>query len=281
MSEDWSRQENEAIVDDYLRMLAAEQRGEDFNKTAHRNALTPLLRGRSKGSIERKHMNISAALIELGQPYIIGYKPLPNYQAALADLVADRVETNPTLVTAISAAVQAEASVPRVDDLLSRWERPPKAGKRPPYGSTRERTNPNRMLVNWLEVEARNRSLGKAGEEFVLEFERTRLERAGKSNLADRVEHIAVTVGDGAGFDVRSFELNGVDRLIEVKTTANGKLIPFFLSRNEIKFSRSKSESYYLYRLFRFREDPHLFGLKGSLADTCWMDPIVFSAGVK
>jgi hypothetical protein len=80
VAEDWSRPEAEAIVADYFGMLADELRGTPYRKSEHRNRLIPLLRGRSAGSVERKHQNISAILIESGFPYISGYKPLRNYQ---------------------------------------------------------------------------------------------------------------------------------------------------------------------------------------------------------
>ena len=38
---------------------------------------------------------------------------------------------------------------------------------------------------------------------------------------------------------------------------------------------------YHLYRLFRFRADPRLYGLKGALSDTCLLDPVQYSARVK
>jgi hypothetical protein len=132
-----------------------------------------------------------------------------------------------------------------------------------------------------LVVEARNHSLGRAGEEFVLNFERARLIHAGKPRLAELVEHVALTMGDGEGFDVRSYEPGGSDRLIEVKTTAYGKQTPFYLSRNELSVSQSRSDSYHLYRIFKFRDDPRLFGLKGALAETCYLDPTHFVARVK
>lgn len=98
--------------------------------------------------------------------------------------------------------------------------------------------------------------------------------------LADRVEHIAAQT-DRAGFGIHSYETNGRDRLIEVKTTAYGKLIPFFLSRNEVAVSKARAESYYLYRLFRLRADPRLYGLKRSLEENCKLDPTQYAARVR
>jgi hypothetical protein len=76
---DWSRLEVEAVVDDYLSMLASELAGTPYNKTAHRRALMPLLNARTEQSIEFKRANISAALLDAGFPYINGYKPRSNY----------------------------------------------------------------------------------------------------------------------------------------------------------------------------------------------------------
>lgn len=67
-------------------MLAAELRSEPYNKRAHRFALQPLLDDRSEGSIERKHQNVRAVLIDLRDPYVFGYKPLPTYKALLFEI---------------------------------------------------------------------------------------------------------------------------------------------------------------------------------------------------
>ena len=83
----WDWLECEACVQDYFDMLGKELRNEPYNKTAHRNALMMKLRNRSRSSVERKHQNVSAILVELGFTYISGYKPLFNYQAQLRDAV--------------------------------------------------------------------------------------------------------------------------------------------------------------------------------------------------
>ena len=61
--------------------------------------LKPLLQGRSDPSIERKHQNISAVLLEMGLPFIDGYKPLRNYQRPLLPaVVAEAVAARPLFV---------------------------------------------------------------------------------------------------------------------------------------------------------------------------------------
>ncbi len=91
MANDWSNEEAGATISDYFDMLALALRGEPFNQAEPNRNLQKLLNGRSNGAIERKHQNISAVLIELGYPYIDGYKPLPNYQGILRNLVEDRL----------------------------------------------------------------------------------------------------------------------------------------------------------------------------------------------
>ena len=61
---DWSRDEVAAIVADYLQMLTLELAGQNYSKTVHRRTLQQKLQGRSDASIEFKHGNISAAMID-------------------------------------------------------------------------------------------------------------------------------------------------------------------------------------------------------------------------
>lgn len=65
---DWTRQEVEAVVDDYRQMLIQQFYGQAVNKAEHNRRLRERLQGRSKGSVEFKHANISAVLDEMGFP---------------------------------------------------------------------------------------------------------------------------------------------------------------------------------------------------------------------
>ena len=279
MANHWSDSEVEAAVADYFHMLRLELTGQQYNKTEHRRALMENLRNRTDGSVELKHQNISAVLIEMGIPYIDGYKPRFNYQRSLLPAaVADFISNNPALLNLFAADSEVTLHVPTVGDLLSAWEEPPAREpiKAPSVAEPRVIYNPGG--VNYLEREARNQSLGDAGEQFVINFERARLIRLGKEALADRIEQVSVTVGASAGFDVRSFEENGSDRFIETKTTKYGKSTPFFVTPNELRFSRDNASRYFLYRIFRFRESPRLFALQGCVEDICILQPSEFMA---
>ena len=89
MSIAWSSIEINAIVADYFDMLAKELKGERYSKAAHRRALLPMLFNRSDGSVEFKHQNISAVLINMGLPNIKGYLPRFNYQKILEKHVSE------------------------------------------------------------------------------------------------------------------------------------------------------------------------------------------------
>ncbi|TIN95540.1 MAG: hypothetical protein E5Y06_12375 [Mesorhizobium sp.] len=84
--EDWDAGELDAIVADHFAMLGDELAQRPYVKAHHRAGLLQRI-GRSAGSIERKHQNISAVLMELGLPWIWGYKPLTNYQETLFEAV--------------------------------------------------------------------------------------------------------------------------------------------------------------------------------------------------
>lgn len=279
---DWSRIEVEAAVADYLEMLASELRGEPFNKAEHNRNLLALLNDRTRGSIERKHQNISAILIEVGYPYIDGYKPLGNYQELLREVVEDRLRSENSLEQEIAAlVVSPPASESPLSDILDMAVPVPVPDREAPsrvYESLSASTRAPKR--NYLEMEARNGALGLAGERLVLRYEQERLSRAGQSRLAGKIVHISATESDSLGFDILSYENDGRERLIEVKTTRFGSLTPFFASRNEVEVSARRQDDYQLYRLFRFSEQPKLFVLPGSLRRSCRLDPVSYSARV-
>jgi hypothetical protein len=272
----WSREEVEAVVADYLRMLSLELSGQTFNKATHRRALQVKLHARSEGSIEFKHCNISAVMIELGYPFVRGYRPRFNYQGLLRDAVEQQLNRFTHLDEIALAAVEQPAVLPELPDFsVVETHAPDRKHVASDFDQPHAYVPSKR---DYLAREARNQSLGLAGEEFVLQFEHWRLRQLGKPKLAERVEHISKTVGDGLGYDVLSFEVSGRERFIEVKTTAFGKDTPFFVSRGELRLSREAKEQFQLCRLFEFRRAPRLFSLRGALDGHCRLDPATFRA---
>ena len=280
MPEDWSPEEVAATVADYLAMLAHELRGEPYSKREHNRRLQRLLRERSAGAVEFKHANISAVLRDLGIPFIEGYKPRANYQGLLVEEVLAQFDADLGLVRLVGLAVAAPVeSAPMVRSLDDVIVQAPVRELRRTY-ERRTLPPPPRRDIDYLEREAHNASLGRAGEEFVLTVEHRRLWEAGNRQLAGRIEHVSRTKGDGLGYDILSFEADGRERLIEVKTTRFGAMTPFFASRREVAVSVECARCFNLYRVFRFREQPRIFMLPGSLRESCILDPVQFRASL-
>lgn len=273
---EWSREEVEAIVADYLKMLSLELSGQTFNKSAHRRALQIKLNQRSESSVEFKHCNLSAVMIDLGFPYIRGYQPRGNYQSLLYEVATAQVKQSEMLDAVAQFAVQQPAVTPTVLNFSDIETTAPTREFAVSEPSAPKYFNP--IKRDYLAQEARNQSLGLAGEEFVLHYEHWRLIQSGQQKLADRVEHVSKTKGDGLGYDVLSFDSTGRERFLEVKTTSFGKDTPFFISRGEFRLSKEAVEQFHLYRLFEFRKTPKLFSLKGALDQHCILDPVTYRA---
>ena len=76
--------------------------------------------------------------------------------------------------------------------------------------------------------------IGNLGEDYVLLHERARLTRAGRADLAARIEHPA-REGRYPGYDIKSYEEDGTERLIEVKASKSpaSKVHNFEMTANE------------------------------------------------
>lgn len=268
---EWSRDEIDIIVADYFDMLRKELIREHYVKAKH-NARLQEATGRSKGSIEFKHQNISAVLRELGMPWLLGYKPMPNFQKALIDGVERLLDLRPHLPLEIAILPSAFA-----EGSALFFEQPPELVR----ASNDIDNSTIRRLVRKFdpaERDARNRSLGERGEERVLLYERTRLIHAGRDDLARKVRWVSREDGDGAGYDILSFAQNGAERLIEVKTTSGDRTTPFFLSDNELAFSCERVDAFRLVRVFDFSRAPKAFELAPPLDQHVSLKPSTYRA---
>jgi len=278
---DWTIEEVKSIVDDYFSMLSDELSNNPYNKSEHNRSLRELLSNRSRGSIEFKHANISAVLIELGFPYIDGYKPRYNYQSSLFEFIQDYLESNQEFINQ-ALLVENDDPTPQYkpdESILNSRTDPPKQSL--PKKKQIHWKNKKGTKKNYQDVEGKNEKLGIDGEKFIVDHEKVRLKVAGRSDLAEKVEHVSQTKGDGLGYDVLSFNEDGSEMWIEVKTTRSGKFYPFLISQNEVQCSIDNPQEFYLYRVFNFRKDPKFYVLHGSLEELCELVPTTFNAYVK
>lgn len=289
----WNDDELDIIVADYFAMLALDSAGQPFVK-ARRAEVLMHRTGRTHRSVEFKLMNISAVAETLGLPKVRGYRPMYNIQNAIFAATDRYLTANPETLGndallpvaqrwgggATPLGAVTEGATPSFQGVaessfsFGMAERPqakyttdapralvmteapmPSPGRSPrPEGFVR--------LVRKFDPAARdhrNRALGLMGEERVFQHERARLIAADRPDLARKIEWTSQERGDGAGYDIRSFDPTGEDRFIEVKATRGGPTTPFYLTRNEREVSMERPAAWSLYRLHDISTEPHLF----------------------
>lgn len=277
VGEDWTDDEIWASIDVYFDMLLRRLRGEDFVRVTFLRALAGRTHGRSVKSVEYKLQNVSAVLIDMGLTRLDGFAPASNFQARLGELVDEYLRLDPETSAALESILEQTPARPPLPQIRSDIEEPP------PDSDAGDAKRPRRFrarkVVDRARSDAANRALGRAGEQFVVGVEQESLRRAGRADLADKVKWIADEAGDGAGHDVLSFEVDGEEIYIEVKTTNGAKEAPFLVTANEIEFSQAQP-AFRLYRLFTFSNEPRMYVLRGPLRDTAALEPVLFRARV-
>jgi hypothetical protein len=260
----WNDDELDAIVADYFSMLKAELSRQPYIKSHHSAVLMKQI-GRTHRSVEFKHQNISAVLEEMGLPWIVGYKPKRNFQASIFGAIDRYLSANedvayqqlPPKVLAAADEASAFVEAPKLEAPSDRpWQLERLVRKFDP-----------------VERDLRNRSLGRAGEEFVLEVEKRKLEKFQRLDLSKKIRWVSAEEGDGAGYDILSFEPDGRERLIEVKTTNGAARTPFFLSENECQTAAASAESWRLYRVHSFAQNPRIFLIAPPLKEVLHLRP--------
>lgn len=280
MSEgNWSDMENDLIVADYFSMLTDELAGRRYNKAEHNRNLLRLLPKRNRSAIEFKHQNISAVMDFLGQQTITGYKSLYSYQASLADAVIRWLDRNPGWCATDHKRVEQRAQNWFAEDSIL-WIGPAPTHLNEPPRVDPEFASAVARKYDVAERDARNRALGKAGEERVLHHEVALLKSVRRDDLAQKVRWSSVQDGDGAGYDILSFEPDGQKRLIEVKTTNGWERTPFHITQNELKVADANRDHWHLVRLWNFAREPRAFSLRPPLQNHLALTPTSFLASL-
>lgn len=271
---DWTDAQNDLLVADYFAMLAEDAAGRSYNKAAHNRALQAAL-DRTKGSIEFKHQNVSAVLKALGEQWLAGYKPAFNFQMSLVDAVARRLEQDLVWLER-QPAVRPSLGL---DEARELWIGPAPTYSNAPPPPELELTQRVARKFDVAARDARNRSLGRAGEQRVLAHERAALLGHGRDDLARRLRWVSEEDGDGAGYDILSFTPEGRERLIEVKTTNGWERTPFYITANELAVADAHRREWSLMRLYDFNGAAKAFELYPPLEAHVSLTASVFSAG--
>jgi len=258
----WNWLECEVVVDLYFRMLDMQVSNQSYVKTHLYAEVIPLLNNRSIKSVEAKCQNVSAVMVQHGYPYVTGLKPLWNYQKQLEKVVLTQLIGQDTKLAEV---LEKTLIVP--EDVVVNWDSVLDTEVPEHIPGVREpKSKYLAHKVDYSQRESNNRKLGERGEEFILEYEKRRMTNAGRSDLINDVEWSSKIQGDGLGYDIRSFNPENDEELfIEVKTTNSGKYQPFFISQNEVNYSKEFSEAYSLYRVYQYKTNPRLFCMNGDV----------------
>jgi hypothetical protein len=265
----WQNDELDAIVADYFNMLADDLSGRPYVKSRHSAALMAQI-GRTHRSVEFKHQNISAVLDELSMPWILGYRPKKNYQNAIFEAIDRYLTQHPDILE----SVRISSIAPTVPSAVF-VDAPILAAVNDPMPDALQRLV---RKFDPVERDHRNRSLGRAGESFVVDLERHQLAQAERPDLALKVRWVAAEDGDGAGYDVLSFDCGGRERLIEVKTTNGSARTPFFLSRNERALATERPMNWRIYRVHLFAQEARIFTITPPLDNAVNLRPEIWRA---
>lgn len=259
MPESWNDEENTIVIVAYGKMLLDEHFGRPYVKAEHRRSVESLT-GRSKGSVEFKFQNISAVFMGLGEIWIAGYKPAFNFQSSLIDAVIGWLDQNKDWALRIPLSRS-----PGFSEGENLWIGPPPTNSNAPEPEALPRLSNIAKLGDVAGRDERNHRLGEAGEARILAHERASLRSAGAHNLSEQVRWVSKLDGDGAGYDILSFEPSGREKLLEVKTTNGWERTPFYISRNELAVAEQNQKTWSLVRLWNFSQKPRAFEIRPPL----------------
>ncbi|MCU5518283.1 DUF3883 domain-containing protein [Bacillus wiedmannii] len=70
---------------------------------------------------------------------------------------------------------------------------------------------------DYVKQQKKDLKIGRAGELLVLKNEKELLRNTEKHDVAKEVDHVSETQGDGLGFVIKSFTIEGEEKFIELK----------------------------------------------------------------
>jgi len=130
----------------------------------------------------------------------------------------------------------------------------------------RKETRSFGKVVDFEKENKINRLLGNRGEEVVFNLEKKHLESIGKKELANKVKWVSKE-DDSLGYDILSFEEDGTEKYIEVKSTnqSHTSNANFLISSNQYRKAKNL-DNYYFYIVFNAKTiNPKVWSIKNPL----------------
>ena len=107
--------------------------------------------------------------------------------------------------------------------------------------------------TDYEKINRNKKDVGNRGEQAVLKYEKNKLIKLGMKELA---EQVYICENDAIGYDIVSYDKNGKEIHIEVKTnSSNTKYLDFYITDNELS-TMIVDDSYYIYYLFNIKGKP-------------------------
>lgn len=123
-----------------------------------------------------------------------------------------------------------------------------------PNTTTETKTRRGNGKTDYEKKARLNKKLGDRGEKIVMDLEKSRLVKAGRNDLANKIERVSLT-SDSYGYDIVSFDEDGTERYIEVKATrSNVGVANFFFTANELRTAQ-ENKNYYIYMVYEVTTD--------------------------
>lgn len=148
----------------------------------------------------------------------------------------------------------------------------------------KEKTQSKKIKTDYKQINLSKEKVGKDSEELIYNLEKEKLLKENRSDLAQLVFWESKENGDGAGYDIRSYEKKNeeyVEIYIEVKGTNKSVNEPFEISKNEIETSNKYKEQYYIYRVGNVYTNPKFYKINGRIKDNFSLEATSFKARKK
>ena len=135
--------------------------------------------------------------------------------------------------------------------------------------------------IDYVSKAKQDQEKGLYAEELVYHYEKQHLKKQGQTDLANNVKWVAKEA-DGYGYDILSFDLDGTEKYIEVKSTSLGKNTPFDITKNEVETSNKYKNQYWIYRLYHIDQAlPHFYKFQGEIEKHFFIEPTSYKAYLK
>lgn len=140
-----------------------------------------------------------------------------------------------------------------------------------------------RKAPDYEKLDNNNRALGLKGEMLVLAIEKENLKALGHDKLVEKVQHVSVDLGDGAGYDILSYNADESPKYIEVKTTTGPASTAFYMSKNELDFLEQNRDTSFIYRIYEYIDESNsgkYFIIPGNELSKLKFKPIQYSVSI-